>query len=253
VADEVAAAVADGSVEALLAVWSRERDCVSNPVHEAIRRRNVGALSLLLEQSSWGPTEVCEVYGQMLTPLQLCLGLYGPEVAQCAPGGAVHFARLPRGLCFTREHYALVELLLEHKADANTCGRSGVTPLQVAVRNLHQPLVDLLLRAGADANDRGTGSTGQGPLHMAAIFCNCGPESGKLIVRSLLEAGANPTLTCNRGLVPRAYSVDPEVKAILLREELWWRRRVFAWIHSARTSFVADLPQPVAWSVAQFL
>jgi ankyrin repeat protein len=146
-----------------------------------------------------------------------------------------------------------VELLLEHQADANVCWRSGVTPLQVAVRNLHQPLVDLLLRAGASANERKSDSTGQGPLHMAAIFCNCGPESGKGIVRSLLEARGNPTLTCDRGLVPRAYSVDPEVKEILFRGELWWRRRVLAWIRSEKTSFVADLPQPIAWSVAQFL
>jgi ankyrin repeat protein len=160
---------------------------------------------------------------------------------------------LPRGLCFTREQYALVELLLEHEADPNVCGRSGVTPLQVAVRNLHEPLVDLLLKAGARANEKTTGSTGQGPLHLAAIFCNCGPESGKLIIRSLLEARANPILTCERGLVPRAYSVDPEVKDLLLKEELWWRRRVLAWIRSQRTSFVADLPQPIAWSVAQFL
>jgi hypothetical protein len=113
--------------------------------------------------------------------------------------------------------------------------------------------VDLLLRAGARVNDRTAGSTGQGPLHMAAIFCNCGPESGKQIVRSLLEARANPTLTCDRGLVPRAYSVDPEVKDLLLREELWWRRRVLAWIRSENTSFVSDLPQPIARSVAQFL
>jgi hypothetical protein len=260
VADEAAAAVADGSVEALLAVWSRERDTASNPVHEAIRRRNVGALRLILEQSSWGSTEVCEVYGLMLTPLQLCLGLHGPEVARSTTlaenhplGENRHFARLPRALCFTREVYALAELLLEHQADANVCGRSGITPLQAAVRNLHQPLVDLLLHAGARANEQAADSTGYGPLHMAAIFCNCGPESGKAIIRSLLEARANPTLTCDGGLVPRAYSMDREVKEMLLREELWWRRRVLAWVRSANTSFVADLPETIAWSVAQFL
>ena len=48
VADEAAAPVADGSVEAFLAACSGDRDAVSNLVHEAIRRRNVGALRVLL-------------------------------------------------------------------------------------------------------------------------------------------------------------------------------------------------------------
>jgi hypothetical protein len=92
--DEAVAAVAEGSVDMLLCAWSRERDHVL-PVHDAVRRRNVGALELLLEQSSYGPNEVCEVFGSKLTPLQLCLGLYGPEVSQCSHADAQnrHFAR----------------------------------------------------------------------------------------------------------------------------------------------------------------
>ncbi|KAJ1476899.1 ankyrin repeat-containing domain protein, partial [Baffinella frigidus] len=66
----------------------------------------------------------------------------------------------------SKGHAGVVQLLLEHKADASTKATDGDTPLHDAVLGDHEAVVVLLLENGADASAPGDGG-GQTPLHHA--------------------------------------------------------------------------------------
>lgn len=84
--------------------------------------------------------------------------------------------------CF--DNLAVVELLLQAKADVNALSDNGVTAIHAAVRGGHTATIELLLREKADVNTFLTGS-GMTPLEEAV-------EGGNLeIVDLLLHAKAN--------------------------------------------------------------
>ena len=84
----------------------------------------------------------------------------------------------------------IARMLLERGAQREARNRPNATALILAAARGNAPLVQLLVEKGADVNARGgigfDGSGDQTPLHVAVEW----PE----IVRSLLAAGADPTL-----------------------------------------------------------
>jgi ankyrin repeat protein len=100
----------------------------------------------------------------------------------------------------TALHYAaimgyeeVVALLLDNGAHANSRNQHGITPLVLACHNGHLGVVRLLIQHMGSQwlDDRGNAS-GQTALHYAA---HGGHEE---LLRFLLLAGADPTLTDNR-------------------------------------------------------
>ena len=90
-------------------------------------------------------------------------------------------------------HAAVVNTLLAHKADINSRGVDGKTPLLVACLNNYLELVDLLCRKGADVSIKS--DYGNTSLHLAV------GENSKEITMVLLRYGA--TLVTNKdGLTP---------------------------------------------------
>jgi ankyrin repeat protein len=85
----------------------------------------------------------------------------------------------------------IATLLLDHHANPDAPGRTGVTPLQFAVMRGNTDLVRLLLKHGADAN-LGSGDSGS-PLLMAADF---GYEP---IIELLVKHGADLKRTAEDG------------------------------------------------------
>ena len=77
----------------------------------------------------------------------------------------------------------VVEVLLEHRADANKEKRNGVTPLMFAAQVGSVQVVKLLLAAGADLNK--ASKAGQTPLIVASNYGH------KDVVMMLLAAGAD--------------------------------------------------------------
>ena len=77
---------------------------------------------------------------------------------------------------------AIVQILLEAKADVNTKTNDGKTALHQAARNGHEAVVKLLLEATADVNAKI--SYGWTALHLAAR------NGHEAVVQQLLEAGA---------------------------------------------------------------
>jgi hypothetical protein len=96
-------------------------------------------------------------------------------------------------------HEEVVALLLEKGAHANTRDNYGRTPLMLACVNGHLGVVKVLVQhmGGQGLADRSNAS-GRTVLHFAACL---GHEE---VVRCLLLAGADPTITENRGRTPRA-------------------------------------------------
>ncbi len=90
----------------------------------------------------------------------------------------------------------IARLLLSHGAVVNKSDMFHRTALNNAVRFRMEELVDVLVAAGAELNP----SNAMPPLHMA---CMCG---NVLMVKKLLNMGADPMLKCYRGKTARDYA-----------------------------------------------
>jgi ankyrin repeat protein len=211
-------------------------------VHEAVKRRYIGPLKLLLDAgySVHEKCGSCSHSGKSLTPLEVCLsadagdGIYAMSVDQ---------------------QVEIVKLLLERGADpgisiARPWGLTG-SALHIACHQANPWLVEVLLRFNADPNM--PDSLGQTPLHTAATFANAHSD-GRQVIELLVSAGANPRAICYRGLQPSMYSVDNTVLDTLKRAERWWCSRMIAWVRSRSSGNVVQwLPEDVLRRVVVFL
>ena len=81
-------------------------------------------------------------------------------------------------------HKAIVELLLDHKANLQAMDANGYSPLHLAAQKGFKTVVELLIAHGAEVNAKTrSGST---PLHEAAA------NGYKSVAELLLAHGANP-------------------------------------------------------------
>merc|ERR1719460_3426113 len=240
--DDIAMALAAGSLPELVAALSRRHTCAcSHPVHEAVRRRHVGALRMLLAHG-FKADELCGGYGEKLTPLQVCLGAGADGDVFCT--------------MTVEQQVQMVEALLDHGANPNVhiprpWGLQG-TALHVACHQVNVWLVQVLLARGANPN--ACDSVGQTALHTAATFAN-GHPNGREITELLVASGASPLATCHRELTARQYSLDHSVQRTLARAERWWRCRMLAWVRSrsATENVVRWLPEDALRLVADML
>ena len=85
----------------------------------------------------------------------------------------------------TQNFPAVVEVLLEYRADANKERHDGFTPLLFAAQKGCVQVATLLLAKGADVNK--AAKAGQTPLHLASAYGH------KDVVVTLLAAGADKT------------------------------------------------------------
>jgi ankyrin repeat protein len=105
-------------------------------------------------------------------------------------------------LAADRGHEEVAALLLDRGAHANSRDRQGMTPLVLACINHRLGVVKMLVQhtqgQGLDDGDE-YGLTG---LHYASY------EGHEEVVRFLLLARADPTITDNRGRTPRAHAEE---------------------------------------------
>ncbi len=90
----------------------------------------------------------------------------------------------------------VLEMLMTAGADLNDQNYSGLTPLNLAVKQGKEQFVGRLLAAGADTSL--LDSWGQGPLHNAAALSHVNLE----ILEQLLNKGGNPNLQNEVGATP---------------------------------------------------
>ncbi len=90
----------------------------------------------------------------------------------------------------------ILRLIIAHGADLDSTNRFGGTALIPAAEKGHPEAVDMLIAAGVDVNH--VNNLGWTALLEAVILTDGGPTYQR-IVRSLLEGGANPSITDNDG------------------------------------------------------
>ena len=135
----------------------------------------------------------------------------------------------------------LVELMAR-TADIHATDKNGVTALHYAVRFRSPLAVKTLIGRGADVNQacRRNGST---PLHRAVTQTGAPGTAGREaaaieIIRLLLAAGANPSITNKSGKKPADYVTDATSKAML-------NKQVNRILHGGVTARKSFLLQPV--------
>jgi ankyrin repeat protein len=82
-----------------------------------------------------------------------------------------------------RGYMDLVQMLLDHGADANIADSSGFRPISVCLEEGHEDIALLLLERGVEVDFEGPGD--ENPLHVAAR------TGSEIVVKALLEAGCN--------------------------------------------------------------
>lgn len=109
--------------------------------------------------------------------------------------------------------------LLTSGAEINASDKNGVTALHHAVRFRSPTAVEALIEHGANVNQacRKSGST---PLHRAVTTTGAPGTAGKRqeaieIIRLLLAAGANPSITNKSERKPIDYVKDDMIRSLL--------------------------------------
>jgi len=112
-----------------------------------------------------------------------------------------------------------IVMALKRGADVHATDKNGVTALHHAVRFRSPAAVKTLIQHGANVNQacRRNGST---PLHRAVTQTGAPGTAGKRedageIIRILLAAGADTSITNKRGKKPADYVTDKTFKALL--------------------------------------
>ena len=110
-------------------------------------------------------------------------------------------------------------MALKHGADIHETDKNGVTALHHAVRFRSPTAVKTLIEHGANVNQacRRNGST---PLHRAVTRTGAPGTAGKgeaaaKIIRILLAAGADTSITNKSGKKPADYVTDKTIKSLL--------------------------------------
>jgi len=109
-------------------------------------------------------------------------------------------------------------MALKGGADIHATDKNGVTALHHAVRFRSPAAVKTLIEHGANVNQacRRNGST---PLHRAVTQTGAPGTAGRAeaareIIRILLAAGADPSITNKSGKKPADYVTDETVKSL---------------------------------------
>jgi len=110
-------------------------------------------------------------------------------------------------------------MALKGGADIHATDKNGVTALHHAVRFRSPAAVKTLIERGANVNQacRRNGST---PLHRAVTQTGAPGTAGRQaaaleIIRLLLSAGADPSITNKSGKKPADYVTDATIKSLL--------------------------------------
>jgi uncharacterized protein len=113
---------------------------------------------------------------------------------------------------------------LKRGADIHATDKNGVTALHHAVRFRSPTAVKTLIEHGADVNQacRRNGST---PLHRAVTQTGAPGTAGsaqaaRAIIKILLAAGADPSITNKLGKRPTDYATDETIKSLLRKIQL---------------------------------
>ena len=120
----------------------------------------------------------------------------------------------------------LIIALLKAGADIHAADRNGVTALHHAVRFRSPTAVKTLIEHGANVN-QACGRTGSTPLHRAVTWTGAPSTAGKRrealeIIRLLMAAGADPSITNKSGRKPADYVNDDAIKSLLdTRRQPW--------------------------------
>lgn len=114
-------------------------------------------------------------------------------------------------VCHDSSTLECAKLLIAAGADVNLTseGKGNWTPLHVACSTgLSAEYIKLLLSAGANINVQ-TDKEGWTPLYLACRFGHVH------VAQTLLEAGADPTIRNNLGILPQDITMDKEIKDLI--------------------------------------
>lgn len=95
----------------------------------------------------------------------------------------------------------IAELLLNEGADVNARTETGLTPLHIALKRGFKDLVDVFLKYDVDPNITEYENRSS-PLHLATLNNHLAPKSEEMIIRALLQKGADVDLKQIDGKTP---------------------------------------------------
>ena len=162
------------------------------------------------------PQQVNQLGGFLGTPLHASVAGGHIEVSQLlfAHGADINSRcadeYTPLHQASSNGHLRFVKWLLDHGADVSPKQKDGSTPLHLAISYGRPEVCRILLEHNAEVNSRGV--DGQTPLHEVSMR---GVEGSAIIVRLLLDYGADVQLRDNGGQTASELADGPERAQIL--------------------------------------
>jgi len=232
--EEIESAVQEGSAILLsIALLHKHQCCHAHTVHEAVKRRHLRALDLLL---SHGAPEFDEP----------CMGLRPLDPA------------LRMSDVLGDAGYAMAERLLRHGARPNFCPNDSQhaarAPLHEAIARGNVPMVQLLLSHGADAN--APDLFGQAALHILVAHLPVWMgdyRAHRAMLGALLENGADPSRRDAAGRVPQQCTLDVGLAGVVVDVQKGWgsSQLICALTSQKRSEEFACLEMPEVFAVVR--
>ncbi len=132
------------------------------------------------------------------------------------PGGSWSYSETPLTQACICGQYDFVRILVSNGADVNQLDGGGESPIGAAVSGRHENVLRLLLDSSAQVNIQNKES-GRTPLHYA-LSSFTGNRPTAVIVKMLLEHGADPDLPDKYGETPRMCASrlqDPQINQLI--------------------------------------
>lgn len=233
--EEVDRSLREGSLSTIRAVFNSQHNCGHDHcLHESVHCMRADALRFMLDAGQWKVDEKCQGYTALhlaaMCPVgfEMCRSLLQYGANPNCRGGDKEVPVLHDAV--RREDFALIQLLLQAKANPSAQDAHGLSALDVLCRK--SPVNSFCMPTGplsAQLNKIKVRREEPSAFRLHWLPCvddaDHAEDPSKEILQMLLRHGADPLQPGPDGRLPSEVCINKQICDLLHCEERWLRRR----------------------------